>query len=158
MVDWTATSSSHSKRFTHDPDLAEASHPLLGVASHPDVSESGDELNANISRPTGCIRASSEPGGAAVDADNAAVRRVLRKIDYHILPLLFITYNLNFMDKTILSSASVFGLSEDTGLKGQEYSWVSSIFYFGYFIWEYPTTYLIQKLPVGKYVGINTVL
>lgn len=41
-------------------------------------------------------------------------KRVLRKIDRVIIPLLFITYNLNFMDKTILSSASVFGLREDT--------------------------------------------
>lgn len=24
-----------------------------------------------------------------------------------------------------------------------------------YFIWEYPTTVLIQKLPLGKYVGVN---
>lgn len=55
-------------------------------------------------------------------------RRVLRKIDTRLIPLLFITYMLNFMDKTILSSASVFGIKEDTGLKGQEYSWVSSVF------------------------------
>lgn len=41
-------------------------------------------------------------------------KRVLRKIDWRLIPLMFITYNLNFMDKTILSSASVFGLREDT--------------------------------------------
>lgn len=41
-------------------------------------------------------------------------KRVLRKIDWRLIPLMFITYNLNFMDKTILSSASVFGLQEDT--------------------------------------------
>lgn len=40
--------------------------------------------------------------------------RVLRKIDWRLIPLMFITYNLNFMDKTILSSASVFRLREDT--------------------------------------------
>ncbi|KAM7204688.1 Major facilitator superfamily domain containing protein [Naviculisporaceae sp. PSN 640] len=82
--------------------------------------------------------------------------RVLRKIDTRLIPLLFMTYMLNFMDKTILSSASVFGLKEDTGLKGQEYSWVSSVFYLGYFIWTYPTTVLIARLPIGKYLGMNT--
>jgi hypothetical protein len=46
-------------------------------------------------------------------ADDLA-KRVLRKIDWRLIPLMFITYNLNFMDKTILSSASVFGLREDT--------------------------------------------
>lgn len=48
----------------------------------------------------------------AVDA--AMAKRVLRKIDMRLIPLLFITYGLNFMDKTILSSASVFGLRNDT--------------------------------------------
>jgi len=46
--------------------------------------------------------------------EQALAKRVLRKIDWRLIPLMFITYNLNFMDKTILSSASVFGLREDT--------------------------------------------
>ncbi|PNY26873.1 Uncharacterized protein TCAP_03200, partial [Tolypocladium capitatum] len=42
-------------------------------------------------------------------------------------------------------------------LKGQQYSWVGSIFYFGYLVWEYPTTILIACLPTGKYLAANTV-
>lgn len=40
--------------------------------------------------------------------------RVLRKVDWRLIPVLFTTYMLSFMDKTILSSASVFGLIKDT--------------------------------------------
>ncbi|EIM90956.1 MFS general substrate transporter [Stereum hirsutum FP-91666 SS1] len=90
--------------------------------------------------------------------DGAFARRVVRKIDKVMMPLMFITYCLNFADKTVLSSASVFGLSTDTGLVGQQYSWISSVFYFGYLMWTYPTTLLIQKLPVGTYISINTIL
>jgi hypothetical protein len=39
---------------------------------------------------------------------------VLRKLDWRLIPLMFITYNSNVMDKTILSSASVFEFREDT--------------------------------------------
>lgn len=49
-----------------------------------------------------------------VGVDASMAKRVLRKIDMRLIPLLFITYGFNFMDKTILSSASVFGLSDDT--------------------------------------------
>ncbi|KAF1962405.1 MFS general substrate transporter [Byssothecium circinans] len=97
-----------------------------------------------------------------VSTDNATPRseiderRIIRKIDYTIMPILFFTYLLNFMDKTILSSASVFGLKNDTHLAGQNYSWVSSVFYFGYLFWTYPTTLLIARLPVAKYVTANT--
>ncbi|KAJ5102812.1 hypothetical protein N7532_003341 [Penicillium argentinense] len=90
--------------------------------------------------------------------EHTLAKRVLRKIDRRLIPLLFVTYMLNFMDKTILSSASVFGLSEDTGLVGQQYSWVSSIFYFGYLGWAYPTTLLIAHLPAAKYLSANTLL
>lgn len=51
---------------------------------------------------------------AVAEDDHAMAKRVLRKIDWRLLSLMFITYNFNFMDKTILSSASVFGLREDT--------------------------------------------
>ncbi|KAI8314483.1 hypothetical protein K4K61_004718 [Colletotrichum sp. SAR11_59] len=88
--------------------------------------------------------------------DTAMAKKILWKIDHTVIPLLFVTYMLNFMDKTILSSASVFGLRDDTHLKGQNYSWVSSIFYFGYFAWTYPTTLLIARLPVAKYMTANT--
>ncbi|KAK0727706.1 putative allantoate permease [Lasiosphaeria miniovina] len=99
-----------------------------------------------------------EQGNRADGADDGETmtQGVLRKIDRRLIPLLFVTYMLNFMDKTILSSASVFGLPEDTGLHGQEYSWVSSIFYFGYLAWSYPTTLLIARLPPAKYMGSNT--
>lgn len=91
-------------------------------------------------------------------ATKQLAKRVLRKIDMRILVIMFITYNFNFIDKTILSSAAVFGMRTDTNLVGTQYSWVGSIFYFGYLIWEYPTTVLIQRLPVAKYLSGVTLL
>lgn len=67
----------------------------------------------------------------ARDVDPGEARRVLWKIDLHILPLLVLTYLLQYLDKITLNFASVFGLREGTNLQGQQYSWVSSIFYFG---------------------------
>ncbi|CAG9998578.1 unnamed protein product [Clonostachys byssicola] len=95
--------------------------------------------------------------GRELAADPDIAKRVLRKIDYTIIPLLFVTYMFNFMDKTILSSAAVFGLREDNHLKNQEYSWVGSIFYFGYLVFEYPATILIARLPTARYLTVNTV-
>ena len=86
----------------------------------------------------------------------ALAKRVIRKIDRRILVIMFVTYVFNFMDKTILSSASVFGLIEDNHLVGKQYSWVGSMFYFGYLLWEYPTTLLIQRVPIGKYLSVVT--
>jgi hypothetical protein len=37
-------------------------------------------------------------------------RKLLRKIDYTLMPLLFVVYGLNYLDKTTLSYASIMGL------------------------------------------------
>lgn len=39
---------------------------------------------------------------------------------------------------------------QDTHLGPNQFSWVGSIFYFGYLLFEYPSAVLIQKVPVAK--------
>lgn len=56
---------------------------------------------------------SQDPSRLEPALDAAVARRVLKKIDRAIIPVLFVTYMLNFMDKIILSSAAVFGLRDD---------------------------------------------
>ncbi|KAL3959303.1 hypothetical protein ACCO45_007465 [Purpureocillium lilacinum] len=58
------------------------------------------------------------------------------------------SYFLCFIDKVALSNASILGLRTDN-----QYSWVSGIFYFGYLIAQYPSSILMQKLPIGRYFG-----
>ncbi|KAF4449006.1 major facilitator superfamily transporter [Fusarium austroafricanum] len=101
--------------------------------------------------------AGPSPRPGEINPEGILARKVLKKIDRVIIPLCFTTYMLNFMDKTILSSAAVFGLRDDNNLVGQQYSWVSGAFYLGYLVWEYPTTLLIQRLPTAKYFAANTV-
>lgn len=59
----------------------------------------------------------------ARDVDPVEARRVLRKIDLHIMPLLMGTYMLQYLDKSSINFAAVFGLEEGTNLVGQDYSW-----------------------------------
>ena len=57
------------------------------------------------------------------DIDPAEARRVRRKIEFHILPLLMGTYMLQYLDKSSINFAVVFGLEEGTHLEGQQYAW-----------------------------------
>ncbi|KAL6401426.1 hypothetical protein AUP68_15296 [Ilyonectria robusta] len=81
-------------------------------------------------------------------------RRVRWKLDTILLPLMAFTYILNYIDKVSLSEASIFGIKDDLHLVGQQYSWSSSIFYLGYLVWQYPSSLLMQKLPIGRYFGV----
>ncbi|KAI1400681.1 major facilitator superfamily domain-containing protein [Hypoxylon fuscum] len=87
-------------------------------------------------------------------------RSVLSKIDRRLLPLLCWVYALQFADKISLNYASLMGIREDTHLdpNSQQYSWASSIFYAGFILWEFPTTYLLRRLPIAKYTSVNIVI
>ncbi|KAF2503227.1 MFS general substrate transporter [Lophium mytilinum] len=80
-------------------------------------------------------------------------KRILRKIDLHLMPLMFMTYALQYLDKITLGYAAVYGLREDTHLVGQQYSWASSIFYFGYLTASLPGSVGFVKFPIGKYLA-----
>lgn len=82
-------------------------------------------------------------------------RKIRRKIDSRLLPILCVTYTLQFLDKLSLNYAAAYSLKEDLNLVGQRYSWVAAIFNFGYMFWAMPSNYIIQKVPVAKYTGIT---
>lgn len=67
-----------------------------------------------------------------VDPDEE--RRLVRKIELIILPYLAVCYAFFYIDKTTLSYAALFGIQEDLHLHGTQYSWLSSIFYFGFLV------------------------
>ncbi|KAH7155212.1 major facilitator superfamily domain-containing protein [Dactylonectria estremocensis] len=96
------------------------------------------------------------PSDEAIDA--AAEKRVLRKLDRRIIPLLGVCYFFYYVDKTTLSYAAIFGLKEDLNLQGDEYSWLSSSFYFGWLVWAIPSNLLMQRSPPGYYLAFNIFL
>ncbi|KKY27146.1 putative allantoate permease [Diplodia seriata] len=85
-------------------------------------------------------------------------RRVLWKIDLSVLPLIWICTILAAVDKVVISNAAIYGMKTDTHLVGDQYAWVGSIFYFGFLIFEYPTSFLIQRLPVGKFFSVTVLI
>lgn len=72
--------------------------------------------------------------------------QLLKKIDRRILPLILIIYVFNFLDRTSITQARLYGLSIDTHLKGAEYQTAISIFSVGYIIMQIPSTLLLTKL------------
>jgi sugar phosphate permease len=86
-------------------------------------------------------------------ADKDMNKRLVRKIDLIILPMLAGTYMLQYIDKSALAYSAVFDLFTDTGISQDQYSWLASIFYFAYLAAEYPWSYLAQKTSLAKVVS-----
>ncbi|KAF5484599.1 putative transporter [Colletotrichum siamense] len=94
-------------------------------------------------------------GGIHDPIDPEEDRKLVRKVDWMILPYISVCYAFFYIDKTTLSYAAIFDIQKDLGLKGAEYSWLSSVFYFGFLVWALPTNFLLQRFPIAKYLGIN---
>lgn len=74
--------------------------------------------------------------------------KVLRKLDFFVLPFLCCTYLLMFLDKALLNYAASMGIKQH--LKGDEFSNLSTIFGASYIFMEPIVTYLIQRFPISK--------
>jgi hypothetical protein len=54
---------------------------------------------------------------------------VIRKLDWHLMPLIFVLYSLSVLDRSNLGNAKIAGMQDDIDLGGNRYSWLGTIFY-----------------------------
>ncbi|KAG7727607.1 hypothetical protein KL933_002541 [Ogataea haglerorum] len=85
-------------------------------------------------------------------------RKLLRKIDWCLMPVIAALMSCQLMDKTTNSYASIMNLQKDLNMSDKEYSWVGSAFYFGYLIFQFPANLLLQKLPLSKTLGTAVII
>ncbi|EME82449.1 uncharacterized protein MYCFIDRAFT_40591 [Pseudocercospora fijiensis CIRAD86] len=85
-------------------------------------------------------------------------RRVKRKIDLHLMPLLMAVYFVQFLDKTTLGASSILGLIEDNSLSKNQYNWLGTIFYLAYLVFEWPQNLGLQRFPPAKWMAGNILI
>ncbi|KAK5327648.1 hypothetical protein LTR20_002851 [Exophiala xenobiotica] len=109
----------------------------------------------------------------AEPVDPEQEKRVLRKLDFLLIPLLMLTFMLQYIDKVILNGASQFGIIQDLHLyqvKGvdpetqepildlKRFSNSTLIFYWGCLAGLLPSVYLAQRLPIAKFLSCTVMV
>ncbi|KAK4620016.1 MFS transporter prlL [Fulvia fulva] len=61
-------------------------------------------------------------------------KRVIRKLDYRLLPLVFVLYSLAVLDRSNLGNARLAGMEDDIDLSGNRYQLLGTIFYIAYIL------------------------
>ncbi|KAJ7509482.1 major facilitator superfamily domain-containing protein [Mycena galericulata] len=82
-------------------------------------------------------------------------RSIRWRIDLTVLVIFLVTQTLQFLDKTALNYANLFGFQAALKLKGNEFNWLSGMVYFGYAVTQYPFQILIAKYPAQKVLAIT---
>lgn len=110
--------------------------------------------------------------GFAVEYSPEEERRLVRKLDLWIIPLMLITNALDFLDKATFQAAALFGMVEELDLvrvsgydannepitDNSRYSIATMIFSVGFIVGAYPWGLLAQKYPAGKVVSVACIL
>ncbi|GAA5856058.1 hypothetical protein JCM8547_002960 [Rhodosporidiobolus lusitaniae] len=103
---------------------------------------------------------------------SAEERRVVRKLDLILMPILLVSFGVQYWDKAVMGSSAVFGLIKDLHLSTSHvdpetgktvtstlrYSTASSSFYWGYIIAVLPFALLLQRMPLARTLSILILL
>ena len=82
-------------------------------------------------------------------------RKLMRKVDLRLIPLLVIMYINNFMDRSALGQARLGTLEEDLGMdpESTQFNTAISILFVGYLTMQLPSNLLLSRLRPSIYLG-----
>lgn len=73
-------------------------------------------------------------------------KKVLRRIDLTVLPILLIMYILNYLDRNNIAAARLYGLEEDLNLVGTQYQTSVAILFASYILFQVPSNLLAARV------------
>ncbi|KAL4805884.1 major facilitator superfamily domain-containing protein [Aspergillus unguis] len=90
--------------------------------------------------------------------DEKAEKRLIRKMDFHILPFVVLLYLFSFLDRVNIGNARLYGMEEDLGLVGDQYQVAVSILFVTYCLFEVPSNLVLKKLKPSRYIAAISVI
>ncbi|CEN59528.1 Putative Vitamin H transporter [Aspergillus calidoustus] len=97
------------------------------------------------------IEASAEQGQEIFWTEEEE-KKLVRKIDFYLLPNIWIMYLLSYMDRTNIGNAKIAGMGDDLGLTSNQYSVALVVFFVGYVVFEPPSNMILIRTRPSLYL------
>ncbi|KAI0102926.1 major facilitator superfamily domain-containing protein [Nemania sp. FL0031] len=99
----------------------------------------------------------SSAGGSAPETTYASFahldeKKILRKMDIRLIPMLALLYLLSFLDRGNIGNAKIEGLQEDLNMTNDQYNLCLTVFFFTYAAFEVPSNLLLKKLRPSRWL------
>ncbi|KAI9843963.1 MAG: hypothetical protein M1837_006004 [Sclerophora amabilis] len=85
--------------------------------------------------------------------DSAAERRLLRKCDLRVVPILFVLYVVSFLDRINIGNARIEGLEEELQMAGSDYNVALQIFFVPYILLEVPSNIILKRIAPSTWLS-----
>ncbi|KAF8555237.1 MFS general substrate transporter [Imleria badia] len=90
----------------------------------------------------------------AMDINTEVHARVLRKLDWHLLPLVSLLYLLSFLDRANIGNARVAGMATDLNLVGLRYNIASAVFFVMYCLAQPPSNIILKLFRPSRWIPL----
>ncbi|GAB1217227.1 hypothetical protein ATERTT37_006463 [Aspergillus terreus] len=82
----------------------------------------------------------------------ALEKRLVRKIDLHLISSLFLLFIFNILDRSNIANARLGGLQEDLGLSDSQYQTAVAIMFVGYLLGQVPSNIVLTRIKPSLYI------
>ncbi|KAI2602591.1 MFS general substrate transporter [Hypoxylon sp. NC1633] len=80
-------------------------------------------------------------------------KKLMRKLDAHIIPLVMLLYTFSFLDRVNIGNARLYKMETDLGLVGNQFQVAVSIFFVTYLLFEVPSNLVLKPLTPSRYIA-----
>jgi sugar phosphate permease len=119
------------------------------TSSHGEVNQK--ETSTFVDEEKAPVTSSTE--SPSTDINTAEEDRLVRKIDLHLLPILFVLYMFAFLDRVNIGNAKIEGLLTELNMSGTQYNVASMILFVPYIILEVPSNLLMKRIPPSAWLS-----
>ncbi|KAI0773329.1 MFS general substrate transporter [Trametes elegans] len=139
-----------------DVEKAQATAGSRAAPSPPASTYSSDEKGrtSEIERVDAPGQLETPLYNAHIDVSGVDERKLMRKIDFYLIPWLSFLYLLSFLDRTSIGNAKLYHMTTDLHLTDQQYLLALTIFFFSYSIFEVPSNVFLKRLRPSVWLSL----
>lgn len=119
----------------------------------PDAVEADGSSSPGVEHEKNKIDTVDDNAYTDLTMDPHEYKRILRKLDWAIIPYCSLLYLLSFLDRVNIGQAAVAGLRVDLGIaKGNAYQIALSVFFIGYIVVEVPSNLILKAVKPHRWI------
>src|SRR5262249_46015743 len=90
--------------------------------------------------------------GTAPDIAKTFESKVIRKLQWRLIPFLFLLYVISFIDRANIGFAAL-TMNKELGITSEQFGWVAGVFFFGYVLSGIPSNLMLHKLGARIWIA-----
>lgn len=94
---------------------------------------------------------------ADANETNSFEAKLIRKLQWRLIPFLFFLYVISFIDRSNISIAAL-TMNKDLAISSEQFGWVAGVFFFGYVLSGIPSNLMLHRFGARIWITIILIL